>query len=63
MPYEQVIELYDEAESPKEVVVHPGGFHSAPLMPGNLRERWMVWLSLMPFALYSYLSAISVNGR
>jgi pimeloyl-ACP methyl ester carboxylesterase len=43
-PYEGVLELYERAQPPKELLLSEGGFHAAPLFPGKLREKWISWL-------------------
>ena len=42
-PYASALELYERLDSPKEFLVAPG-FHSTPLLPGKLRDRWVDWL-------------------
>lgn len=44
IPYEGVLKLYERAQQPKELLLSEGGFHSAPLFPGKLREKWISWL-------------------
>ncbi len=44
VPYEGVLELYERAQPPKELLLSEGGFHAAPLFPGKLREKWISWL-------------------
>jgi len=43
-PYQSVLELYRRAAPPKELFGAERGFHSAPLLPGRLRRRWIAWL-------------------
>jgi len=42
---EEVMKLYKCAQEPKEIILEPGGFHSAPLLPGKLRRNWIDWLT------------------
>jgi fermentation-respiration switch protein FrsA (DUF1100 family) len=44
VPYQDSVSLYEQANPPKDLYITPGGFHSAPLLPGRVRERWMNWL-------------------
>ncbi len=44
VPYEASIRLYDRAKPPKKLLLHQGGAHSTPLMPGKLRKEWIAWL-------------------
>ena len=43
-PYEKALELYERSEPPKEFLLTKGGFHSTPLFPGSVRDRWVAWL-------------------
>ena len=43
-PYQASVALYEQAKPPKELFITPGGFHSTPLLPGKVRERWVTWL-------------------
>lgn len=43
-PYEGAVELYRRAGAPKELFLSEGGFHTSPLLPGKLRQRWIDWL-------------------
>ena len=45
LPFEKTLELYEKASQPKEFMHIDGGFHVSPLLPGNLRDRWMTWLT------------------
>jgi len=42
--YHEVIKLYERTQSPKEIILRSGGFHSMPLLPGKLRQEWLNWL-------------------
>jgi alpha-beta hydrolase superfamily lysophospholipase len=44
VPYLSSLRLYHRTPPPKELLVHRGGFHSGPLLPGRLRKRWISWL-------------------
>jgi len=44
IPYQTVLELYEKAPEPKELILANGGYHGTPLMPGNLRRRWISWV-------------------
>ena len=44
IPYEGVLKLYERVQPPKELLLSEGGFHTAPLFPGKLREKWISWL-------------------
>lgn len=43
-PQEGALELYERAHPPKEFLLSKGGFHSTPLFPGKLRDKWITWL-------------------
>lgn len=43
-PYQKALELYQRSEPPKEFLLTKGGFHSTPLFPGSVREKWVAWL-------------------
>lgn len=42
-PYQAMVQLFEQANQPKDLLVARAGFHSAPLLPGNLRNRWTRW--------------------
>jgi pimeloyl-ACP methyl ester carboxylesterase len=44
VPYDVAIRLHEKAGSPKMLLLSKGGFHTAPLFPGRLREKWIAWL-------------------
>jgi len=44
VPYKETLELYEQAEFPKELFLSDRGFHVSPLLPGQLRKRWITWL-------------------
>jgi pimeloyl-ACP methyl ester carboxylesterase len=44
VPYQNTVSLYDQAGSPKDLILTEAGFHVSPLLPGKLRQRWMSWL-------------------
>ncbi len=44
VPYQAVVELYQKAPEPKDLLLTKGGYHAAPLMPSNLRRRWISWV-------------------
>ncbi len=44
VPYQALVELYQEAPEPKDLLLAQGGYHSTPLLLGNLRRRWIRWL-------------------
>lgn len=43
-PYQTAIEFYQKAPEPKDLLLAKGGFHAAPLLPGNLRKTWISWV-------------------
>jgi pimeloyl-ACP methyl ester carboxylesterase len=43
-PYQSAVQLYEQARQPKEIILEPGGFHSAPTRSGKLRGKWVNWL-------------------
>ena len=45
IPCRAVVELYQRVPEPKELILAGGGYHAAPLMPGNLRKRWINWVA------------------
>lgn len=38
------LKLYEEARSPKELLICDSGSHTTPLLPGTVREKWIAWL-------------------
>ena len=44
VPYQHSVALYEQAHPPKELFITSGGFHSTPLLPGKVRDRWVTWL-------------------
>ncbi len=42
-PYQKSVLVYEAACSPKEMLLAKGGFHTTPLLPGNLRYQWTTW--------------------
>ncbi len=44
VPYEKALYIYQRSESPKEFLLAKSGFHSTPLLPGPVREKWIAWL-------------------
>jgi pimeloyl-ACP methyl ester carboxylesterase len=43
-PYRKYVVTYESACEPKELILAKGGFHTTPLLPGNLRSQWTDWL-------------------
>lgn len=43
-PYQSAVRLYEQAPQPKQIILELGGFHSSPVRPGRLRDKWMQWL-------------------
>jgi pimeloyl-ACP methyl ester carboxylesterase len=44
-PYAQSIAVYEAAEDPKMLMLSKGGFHTTPLMRGNVRDQWTNWIA------------------
>ncbi|MGB8707828.1 MAG: alpha/beta fold hydrolase [Dehalococcoidia bacterium] len=44
-PYRKYAVVYEAACEPKELLLAKGGFHTTPLLPGNLRSQWTEWLA------------------
>lgn len=44
-PYRKYAVVYETACEPKELILAKGGFHTTPLLAGNLRSQWTGWLS------------------
>lgn len=42
-PYSKSVLVYQGASEPKSELVVDGGYHTAPLMSGNLRSQWIKW--------------------
>lgn len=42
-PYHKSVLLYEAACQPKEMLLAKGGFHTTPLLRGNLRCQWTSW--------------------
>jgi len=42
-PYDKSVLVYETACAPKEMLLAKGGFHTTPLLPGNLRHQWTNW--------------------
>ena len=42
-PYQKSILAYETACKPKRMILAKGGFHTSPLLPGNLRSQWTSW--------------------
>ncbi len=42
-PYQKSMLAYEAACAPKEMLLAKGGFHTTPLLPGNLRHQWINW--------------------
>jgi len=42
-PYDRFAFVYEAASEPKKMLVAKGGFHTTPLLPGNLRSQWTDW--------------------
>ncbi len=42
-PYQKSVSIYEAACSPKTMFLSKGGFHTAPLLPGNVRSHWISW--------------------
>lgn len=43
-PYRKYAVVYESACEPKELILAKGGFHTTPLLPGNLRSQWTSWM-------------------
>ena len=43
-PYRKYEVVYEAACEPKELLLARGGFHTTPLLAGNLRSQWTSWL-------------------
>lgn len=43
-PYRKYTPVFEAASEPKELLLVKGGFHTTPLLPGNLRSQWTSWL-------------------
>jgi pimeloyl-ACP methyl ester carboxylesterase len=43
-PYRKYATVYETACGPKELILSKGGFHTTPLLPGNLRSQWTNWI-------------------
>jgi len=43
-PYRKYAPVYESACEPKELILARGGFHTTPLLAGNLRSQWTNWL-------------------
>lgn len=44
-PYRKYAVTYESACEPKELILAKGGFHTTPLLAGNLRSQWTGWLA------------------
>lgn len=42
-PYHKSVLVYETACEPKTKLLIKGGFHTSPLLPGNLRSQWTNW--------------------
>jgi pimeloyl-ACP methyl ester carboxylesterase len=42
-PYQKSAFVYEAACEPKRMLLVKGGFHTTPLLPGNLRSQWTSW--------------------
>jgi pimeloyl-ACP methyl ester carboxylesterase len=42
-PYQKYVPVYEAACQPKELLLTKGGFHTTPLLRGNLRSQWTSW--------------------
>jgi len=42
-PYQKFAFVYETACLPKELLLAKGGFHTTPLLRGNLRSQWTSW--------------------
>ena len=42
-PYDKSVFVYEAACEPKKMLLAKGGFHTTPLVPGNLRSQWTNW--------------------
>ena len=43
-PYRKYAVVYESACEPKELILAKGGFHTTPLLAGNLRSQWTGWM-------------------
>jgi pimeloyl-ACP methyl ester carboxylesterase len=43
-PYKKYTPVFQAACEPKELLLAKGGFHTTPLLPGNLRSQWTSWM-------------------
>jgi hypothetical protein len=44
-PYAQSVAVYEAASDPKAMILGKGGFHTTPLMRGNVRDQWTSWIA------------------
>ncbi|MBI2856824.1 MAG: alpha/beta fold hydrolase [Chloroflexi bacterium] len=44
-PYQNVVKLSGSSRPPKQLLLHPSGFHAGPLALARLRRRWTSWLA------------------
>jgi pimeloyl-ACP methyl ester carboxylesterase len=44
-PYNQSVLVYESASDPKSMIYSKGGFHTTPIMRGNLRTQWTNWIA------------------
>lgn len=42
-PYQKSMFAFEAATGPKKMILAKGGFHTTPLLPGNLRSQWTSW--------------------
>ncbi len=42
-PYQKSVSIYEAACQPKTMILAKGGFHTTPLMRGNVRSQWTNW--------------------
>lgn len=44
-PYHKSAPVYEAAASPKSLILSKGGFHTTPIMRGNVRDQWTNWIA------------------
>ena len=44
-PYQKYVPVYEAACQPKALILAKGGFHTTPLLRGNLRSQWTSWVA------------------
>jgi pimeloyl-ACP methyl ester carboxylesterase len=44
-PFEKSVPVYAAASNPKALILSKGGFHTTPLMRGDVRDQWTNWIA------------------